>query len=39
MNECECGKREERLMEYNVRIESMCLKVIVCYCCKLLENY
>lgn len=23
MNECECGKREERLMEYNVRIESM----------------
>lgn len=38
-NERERGKREERLMEYNARIESMCLKVTACHCCKSPENY
>ena len=33
-NERERGKREERLMEYNARIESTCLYWTACCCCK-----
>ena len=33
-NELERGKREERLMEYNARIESTCLYWTACCCCK-----